>query len=134
MKYLLLIYRNEQELDESWRDRHCTKAVDLANDIHLRGQYLAAAPLLPVATAKSIRVRGGKTLVTDGPFAETREHLGGYFLVDTETLEDAIGIAARIPGARIGTVEIRPLLEIEGLPEIKSPVREVAASGVGRVA
>ena len=69
-----------------------------------------------MATATSLRVRDGKRFVTDGPFAETREHLGGYFLVDANDLDEAIGIAARIPGARKGTVEIRPVLEIAGLP------------------
>jgi hypothetical protein len=66
--------------------------------------------------ATSVRVRDGKPLVTDGPFAETREQLGGYFLIDAKDLDEAIGIAARIPGARLGTVEIRPVMEIAGLP------------------
>ena|ERR1017187_2141053 len=76
------------------------------------GQYLAAAPLQPTSTATSVRLREGKRLVTDGPFAETREHLGGYFLVNAKDLDEAIGIAAKIPGARWGTVEIRPVVEI----------------------
>ena len=81
------------------------------------GHYLAAAPLHPTSTATSVRVREGKRLVTDGPFAETREHLGGYFLINAKDLDEAIGIAAKIPGARLGTVEIRPVMEIAGLPE-----------------
>jgi hypothetical protein len=71
-----------------------------------------------VAAATSVRVRNGKPLVTDGPFAETREHLGGYFLIDARDLDEAIGIAARIPGARVGTVEIRPVMELAGLPPV----------------
>jgi len=77
---------------------------------------LAANPLHPTSAATSIRVRDGKRLVTDGPFAETREQLGGYFLIDAKDLDEAIGIAARIPAARTGTVEIRPVMEIAGLP------------------
>jgi hypothetical protein len=73
--------------------------------------------LHPVSTATSVRVRDGKPLVTDGPFAETREHLGGYFLIDAKDLDEAIGVAARIPGARKGTVEIRPVMELVGLPK-----------------
>ena len=81
------------------------------------GQFLAASPLQPVSTATSVRVRDGRRLVTDGPFAETREQLGGYFLVDAKNLDEAIGIAGRIPGAKVGTVEIRPVIEIPNLPE-----------------
>ena len=75
-----------------------------------------ARRLQPVSTATSVQVRDGKRLVTDGPFAETREQLGGYFLIDAKDLDEAIGIAASIPGARKGTVEIRPVIEIPGLP------------------
>ena len=78
---------------------------------------MAANPLHPTATATSVRVREGRSLVTDGPFAETREQLGGYFLIDVPNLDEAIRIAARIPGARKGTVEIRPVMEIPGLPQ-----------------
>jgi hypothetical protein len=88
----------------------------LANDINETGNYLDAAPLQPVSTAVSLRIREGRRLVTDGPFAETREQLGGYFLIDAGDLDQALDIAARIPGARIGTVEIRPVMEIDGLP------------------
>ena len=81
-----------------------------------RELLVAGAPLHATSTAKSVRIRGGKPLVTDGPFAETREQLGGYFLIDAKDLDEAIGIAARIPGARKGTVEIRPVMEIPSLP------------------
>jgi hypothetical protein len=116
MKYLLLIYMGENAMDETERE-HCYKeSTQLAQDLHSKGRYLAANPLQPVATATSVRVRDGKRHVTDGPFAETREQLGGYFLVDAKDLDEAIGIAARIPGAKVGTVEIRPVMEMPGLP------------------
>jgi len=77
-----------------------------------------AAPLQPTSATTSVKVRDGKQLVTDGPFAETREQIGGYFLIDVRDLDEAIEIAARIPGARSGTVEVRPVREVEGLPDI----------------
>jgi hypothetical protein len=86
------------------------------HDLKANGQYLAANPLQPVATATSVQVRNGKRLVTDGPFAETREQLGGYFLIDAKDLDEAIAVAGRIAGARKGTVEIRPVMEMPGLP------------------
>src|SRR5205814_10462884 len=96
---------------------HCYgKSTELAQELHSSGKYLAAAPLHPTSTATSIRIRDGKRLVTDGPFAETREQLGGYYLSDARDLDEAIGIAARIPGARRGTIEIRPVIELAGLP------------------
>jgi hypothetical protein len=88
----------------------------VAHDLRKDGKYVGANPLHPVSTATSVRVRDGKPLVTDGPFAETREALGGYFLIDARDLDEAIGIAARIPGARAGTVEIRPVMDMPGLP------------------
>jgi len=116
MKYMLLVYLSEQALNEDERQECYLKSAKLARDIHESGNYLDASPLHPTATATSIRVRDGKRLVTDGPFAETREQLGGYYLVDAKNLDEAIGIAERIPGARFGTIEIRPILEIPGLP------------------
>ena len=116
MKYMLLIYLGENALNETEREQCYLDSTQLTHELHARGQYLSANPLHPVASATSVRVREGKRLVTDGPFAETREQLGGYFLVDVKNLDEAIGIAARIPGARKGTVEIRPVLEIPGLP------------------
>ena len=116
MKYMLLIYQNEASLDEATRQACYAESTQLANDISAAGHYLGASPLRPTAAATSVRVRDGKRLVTDGPFAETREQLGGYYLVDVEHLDQAIDIAARIPGARDGTVEIRPVVELTGLP------------------
>jgi hypothetical protein len=116
MKYMLLIYFDEQALSETEREACYVESTQLANQMKSSGQYLAANPLHPTATATSVRVREGKRFVTDGPFAETREHLGGYFLIDARDLDEAIGIAARIPMARKGTVEVRPVIEIAGLP------------------
>jgi hypothetical protein len=117
MKYMLLIYRDENAYDPSELVKYRDESVQLAHDLHASGQYYSAAPLHPTSTATSVRVRDGKRIVTDGPFAETREHLGGYFLVEAKDQDEAIEMAGRIPGARLGTVEVRPVLEIEGLPE-----------------
>lgn len=116
MKYMLLIYLNEQALDETEREQCYIESTQLAQELNSRGQYLAANPLHPTSMATSVRVRNGKRLVTDGPFAETHEQLGGYFLIDAKNLDEAIAIAERIPMARKGTVEIRPVMEIPGLP------------------
>src|SRR2546423_8082036 len=113
---MLLIYVDEQALDETEREECYRESVQLAHQINSAGQYLDAAPLHPTSTATSIRVREGKRLVTDGPFAETQEQLGGYYLIDAANLDEAMGIAEKIPGARWGTIEIRPVLEISGLP------------------
>ena len=117
MKYMLLIYTNENAWTDAEREHCYAESTELTHDLNARGQYLGANPLQSVATATSVRVREGKRLVTDGPFAETREQLGGYFLIDAKDLDQAIGIAARIPGARWGTVEIRPVMERAGLPK-----------------
>jgi hypothetical protein len=116
MKYLLLIYGDEQALSETERKECYIESTQLAQDLHASGQYLAAHPLHPTSMATSVRVREGKRLVTDGPFAETREQLGGYFLVEAKNLDEAIRIAVKIPMARKGTVEVRPVIEIPGLP------------------
>ena len=116
MKYMLLVYLDELALGETEREHCYRESAQLAQELNSSGQYLAANPLHPTSTATSIRVREGKRLVTDGPFAETREQLGGYFLIHAKDLDEAIGIAARIPMARKGTVEIRPVMEVAGLP------------------
>ena len=116
MKYMLLVYADERVLSEAERQQCYVKSAQLARDIHSSGQYRDASPLHPVATATSSRVREGKPLVTDGPFAETREQLGGYYLIDAKNLDDAIAVAERIPAAGWGTIEIRPVMEIPGLP------------------
>ncbi len=116
MRYMLLIYQNEQLLDETERQECYEESAQLCRELAAKGQYLAAAPLYPTATAASVRVREGKRLVTDGPFAETREQLGGYFLVEAKDMDEAVRIGGQIPGARRGTVEVRPVMEVEGLP------------------
>jgi hypothetical protein len=121
MKYMLLIYYDEQSLSEAEREACYVESTQLAHDINSSGQYLAANPLHPTSMATSVGVRDDKWFVTDGPFAETREQLGGYFLIDATDLDAAIGIAARIPMARKGTVEIRPVIDIAGLPTDECP-------------
>lgn len=116
MKYMLLIYGDEQVWTEDERRACYGESTQLAHQLQSEGKYLAANPLQSVATATSVQVRNGKGLVTDGPFAETREQLGGYFLIDANDLDEAIRVAERIPGARKGTVEIRPVVEIPDLP------------------
>jgi hypothetical protein len=116
MKYMLLIYMNENAMSEAEREQCYKDSTQLAHELRANGQYLSANPLQPVAMATSVRVREGKRLVTDGPFAETREQLGGYFLIDANNLDEAIGIAGKIPAAAKGTVEVRPVIEIPGLP------------------
>ncbi|HEY6367057.1 MAG TPA: YciI family protein [Candidatus Binatia bacterium] len=116
MKYMLLIYLDEHALSETERQECYVESTQLAQQIHSSGHYLAANPLQPTSMATSVRVRNGKRLVTDGPFAETREQLGGYFLIEASNLDEAIGIAARIPNARKGTIEVRPVIDIPGLP------------------
>jgi hypothetical protein len=116
MKYMLLVYLNEQAMTQTEREHCYVESAQLAQDLNSSGNFLSAGPLHPVSTATSVRVRDGKRLVTDGPFAETREQLGGYYLIDARDLDAAMGIAERIPGARLGTIEIRPMLEIPGLP------------------
>ncbi len=115
MKYMLLIHDDEQawgKLSESERQLIFGEYGQFTQQIKSSGHYLAGAQLQPTSTATSVRVRNGKRLLTDGPFAETREQLGGYYLVDAKDLDDAIDIAARIPSARLGTVEVRPVVDI----------------------
>jgi hypothetical protein len=114
---MLLIYFDEHHAVEEADRQHCYKeSKQLAHDLNSRGQFLGSNPLHPTSTATTVRIRDGKSLVTDGPFAETREQLGGYFLIEAKDLDAAIGVAERIPGAHYGTVEIRPVIEVPGLP------------------
>ena len=118
MKYMLLVYLDEQAMTDTEREHCYVESAQLTQELNSTGQYLGANPLHPISTATSVRVRDGKRLVTDGPFAETREQLGGYYLVDASDLDEAIRIAERVPPARFGTVEIRPVMEIAGLPTL----------------
>jgi hypothetical protein len=117
MKYMLLVYLDEQAMSEAEREHCYVESAQLTQDLNSSGNYVAAGPLHPTSTATSVRVRDGKRIVTDGPFAETREQLGGYYVVQAKDLDEAMSIAERIPVARVGTIEIRPVLEITGLPD-----------------
>ena len=122
MKYMLLCYDDEAYWEKVGPEIHkeaIREAVVLTHELDAKGQYLAAAPLEPSSTAVSVRIRDGKQQVTDGPFAETREVLGGYYIIDVPNLDAAIAVAERHPGARVGSVEIRPILEIPNLPHAK---------------
>lgn len=116
MKYMLLIYSDENVWTEDEREHCYVESTQLTHALVDQGKFVAASPLHPISLATSVRVRDGKRLVTDGPFAETHEQLGGYFLIEAENLDEAIDIAGRIPGARKGTVEVRPVFELPNLP------------------
>jgi hypothetical protein len=119
IKYMLLVHHDEAafaKLSETKQQQILEESVQLTHQLHVKRQYINASPLQPAATAAIVRVRDGKPFVTDGPFIETREQLAGYFLIDAKDLNAAIAIAGRVPGARFGTVEVRPLREIVGLP------------------
>ncbi len=116
MKYMLLVYLDEQGLSEEERNACYRDSAGLTQELDREGVYVDASPLHLTDTARSVRVRGGRTAVTDGPFAETREQLGGYYIVDVPDEKAALRIAERIPVAAVGTIEIRPVMEIPGLP------------------
>ena len=116
MKYMLLIYADEQAWTDAERQACYGESTQLAHNLKENGQFISTSPLQPVATATCVKVRESKRVVTDGPFAEAREQLGGYFMVEAKNLDEAIDIAGRVPGARKGTVEIRPVVEIPNLP------------------
>ena len=116
MKYMLLIYLDENAITQDQRDQCYKDSAAYACKLHETGHFLGTAPLYPTSTATSVRLKEGKRVVTDGPFAETREQLGGFFLITAKDLDEAIDIAGRVPAGRWGTVEIRPVIEVEGLP------------------
>jgi hypothetical protein len=119
MKYMLLIYSDENAWSEGEREQCFVDSTALTHELNKQGKYLGASPLQPVATATSVRVREGKRHITDGPYAETREQLGGFFMIQAANLDEAIEIAGRIPAAKKGTVEVRPVHELEGLPSVR---------------
>jgi hypothetical protein len=115
MQYLLLIYGAEQAwatMSEAERNTLFAEYMTFTDDIKKSGHYVGGNALQPIHTATTVRVREGKSATTDGPFAETREQLGGYYLVEAKNLDEATGIAARIPGARLGSIEVRPVMAV----------------------
>jgi hypothetical protein len=119
MKFLLLVHHNETNfaaMSDTVKRDMLAESVQLTHDLNAQGQYVHASPLTPSAAAVRVQVRNGKATVTDGPFVETHEHIAGYFLIDAPSREQAIAIAARIPGARLGHVDVRQVLVITGLP------------------
>src|ERR1041384_1085792 len=125
MKYLCLVYGEEQAI-QSMDDRHC-----LAFDESIRksGHCIASEALQPVATATTVRMRNGKLSVTDGPFAETKEHLAGFYMIEARDLNEAIQIAAKIPPAEVGSVEVRPIRPIR--QSVRGQLEEQGGAGGG---
>jgi hypothetical protein len=129
MKYMLLIYGDENALAESERQECYAESMELVHQLNSEGIFIGANPLHRTSEATTVRLREGKRLITDGPFAETHEQLGGYFLIDAQDLDQALAVAAKIPGARWGTVEVRPVVELSGMPV--GATGELAATGQG---
>jgi hypothetical protein len=119
MKYMLLIYSDEKTFTEGERAECMAESTELCHELQAQGKFLGASPLHSVTTATSVRIRGGKKLITDGPFAETAEQLGGYYIIDVKNLDEAIAVASRLPPVNKGTVEIRPIFELDMLPTPK---------------
>ena len=117
MQYLLLIYDNEKiwaDMPKDEADKMFGEYMQFTADIRQSGHHKAGDALQPVSTATTVRVRNGKTQTTDGPFAETKEQLGGYYLIEAKDLDEATKIAARIPSSRIGSIEVRPIVKFDG--------------------
>ena len=122
MKYMLLIYGAEEQWTEEERRECMLESMQICESLDAEGKFIAASPLHSVATATSLRVRDGKRQITDGPFAETTEQLGGYYVIDVEDIDEAIAVAARLPPAKKGTVEIRPIFDVSNI----APMPELA--------
>ena len=131
MKYLLLVYSQEAGWEEQEREQCMIDSTALCHDLQAKGQYLAASPLHSVEMATTVQIREGKRLVTAGPFAETTEQLGGYFLIDVDHLDEAIEIASRIPSCKKGKIEIRPIFELNGLPDMSDSAAAMASPSAG---
>ena len=119
MKFILLVHHDEtafEKMNDETKKGLLTESIGLCHQLDAKGKYVHASPVHPAATATLVRVRDGRSLVTDGPFIETREQMAGYFLIEAKDRDEAVSIAANVPGARIGTVEVRPVREITGLP------------------
>ena len=116
MKFLFMIYHDERVLEalpEQDMQALVDSALDYDEEIRRSGHYIVSNALQPARTARTLRVRDGKVLVTDGPFAETREQLGGFFLIEARDIDEACDVASRFPPARLGTIEVRPVQELE---------------------
>ncbi len=129
MQYMLLMYSDEKDWTEDEREQCMAESTKICHELQAKDQFVAASPLHLVATATSLRVRDGKRVITDGPFAETTEQLGGYFIIDVKNLDEAMAIASRLPPAKKGTVEIRPVFALDDLPV---PVGHVSQSSKRR--
>ncbi|MBU8895101.1 YciI family protein [Corallococcus sp. H22C18031201] len=120
MKYLLMIYENEKgwmELPPAEAGQLLAEYGAFTASLKKSGNFIAGHGLQPTATATTVSIRDGKRLTTDGPFAETREQLGGFYLVDAKNIDEAVAIASRIPGARAGRIEVRPVAEFDNTPD-----------------
>ena len=116
MKYLCLIYDEEKKLGAMPKDEmdaFMGEYFAFTDGIRANGKYVAGEALQPVSTATTVRIRNGRVSTTDGPFAETKEQLGGFYLIEARDLNDAIQVAAKIPSARIGSIEVRPIMEFD---------------------
>lgn len=119
MKFILLVHHDEtafEQMSDETKKGLLTESIGLCHQLNAKGEYVHASPVHPAATAAIVRVREGKPIVTDGPFIETREQMAGYFLIEAKDRDEAVAIAGRVPGARIGTVEVRPVRDVSGLP------------------
>ena len=128
MRYLCLIYENEREwetLPQGQVEAVMGEYFSFTDEIRRNGKYIAGEALQPTQTATTVRVRNGKVSTTDGPFAETKEQLGGFYLIEAKDLNDAIQVAAKIPSARFGTIEVRPVVDFSE----EAAKREQAAAG-----
>tara|TARA_R100000027_G_scaffold13062_1_gene9327 strand:- start:2288 stop:2659 length:372 start_codon:yes stop_codon:yes gene_type:complete len=121
MKYMLLIYGDEATWTEQEREDCMLESMAICDELEAQGKWIASSPLHPVSSATSLRVREGRREITDGPFAETTEQLGGYYIIDVEDLDEALAIAERLPPAKKGTVEIRPLFPLPQRDQVGQP-------------
>jgi hypothetical protein len=130
MRYMLLIYEREADwaaMSQEERGQMFGEYGALTEDLKKKGQYVSGAPLQPTATSTTVRVRDGRASTTDGPFAETREQLGGFYIVEAGDLDEAIAVASRIPAARMGSIEVRPVLEIPAQSGAQAGAQSAAA-------
>ena len=116
MRFIILMHGRVDAWTQEEHAEAIQESVEICRELHEQGRFVSAAPLQPPEQTRCVQVQDGETIVTDGAFSETKEVLGGYFLVEAESLEEAVKIAARLPGARRGTAEVRPLMDVQGLP------------------